>query len=210
MTNIRKLIDKDFYCEYDLIIISPGGTTQTFVMNEILKQKPNNYAINSPDDLDNLKHISSPENSVFNCNKVHRVLYIFNNTLLSILSNFRRGFYKMQYKKISKFIDFNEKYLFNNKNELFEELEKTNSDISNVSKHFYNWFNYTGNIYFLDVNNINTNKLDDFLGFQLNLTINNSLRHIYNDIPEFILNFYKKIDDDIKQKLDEKYSKNDV
>ena len=62
-------------------------------MVEIIKQKPNNYTINMSDDSDNLKHLSSFENSVFNCNKINRVLYIFNNTLLSILSNIRRKWY---------------------------------------------------------------------------------------------------------------------
>ena len=199
MNNVRKLIDSDFYCEYDLVIISPGGASQTYIMNEIIKQKPNNYSINSPDDFDNLKHISSYENSVFNCNKINRVLYIFNNSLLSILSNFRRRFYKMQYRKISKFNDFNEKYLFNNENELFEEIKKCNKDISNISKHFYNWLSYSGNIYFLNVNDIDCNKLNDFLGFNLNLNINSSHRHNYDNIPEFILNFYLKIDGEIIQ-----------
>ena len=63
MLNFKKLIDKDYFCEYDLLVISPGWSSQTYIMVEIIKQKPNNYTINMSDDSDNLKHLSSFENS---------------------------------------------------------------------------------------------------------------------------------------------------
>lgn len=198
MLNFRKLIDKDYFCEYDLLVISPGGSSQTYIMDEIIKQKPNNYTINMSDDSDNLKHLSSFENSVFNCKKINRVLYIFNNTLLSILSNIRRKWYKMQYRKISKFEDFNNNYLFENQKDLFIEDQKINKDISNVSVHFYNWLKYPNNIFFLNVNDYDQNKLNNFLDFELKLEIKSNNRYLNYVIPNEICDFYDKIDKDIK------------
>lgn len=196
--NSRKLIDRDFFCEYDLLIISPGGSCQSYIMNEIIKQKSDNYYINNLNDEDNLKHCSSYKNSLINCNKIKRVLYIFNNTLLSILSHFNRNWYEMQYRKISTFVDFNENHLFNDKNLYFDEVIKMNKDISNISKHFYNWINYPQNIYFLNLSNsYNEQDLNHFLGFNLKLKINNNLRIFHENIPDNIINFYKNIDNDI-------------
>jgi hypothetical protein len=197
------MIKKNFFCKYDLIIVSPGGSAQSFIMDLINKQKPQGYKINLGDDSDNLKHLSSFENSVFNANKVKRVLYIFNSTLLSILSNFRRNWYCMQYRKISKYEDFNSSHLFATPDDLFEQVIKTNQDVSNVSAHFYNWLKYTENIYFLDVNEIDDNKLNKFLGFKLDLSlsISNELRHKYPNIPLDITLFYKNIDENIKHQI---------
>ena len=65
----------------------------------------------------------------------------------------------MQYCKIIKFNDFNNNYLFENQKDLFIEVQKINKDISNVYVHFYNWLKYPNNIFFLNVNDYDQNKL---------------------------------------------------
>ena len=198
----KRINNKEFFLEYDLVVISPGGSAQTFVMNWIGDQKSSDYTMNKQDDSDNLKHLSSFENSVFNCCKVSRVLYIFNNTLLSILSNFRRNWYCMQYRKISKYEDFVPNHLFDTPTQLFDQVMKSNQDISNVSTHFYNWLKYPGKIYFLDVNDIDHTQLSKFLGFNLTpLNISNNKRHTYPNIPEDIKQFYKNIDETIRYQI---------
>ena len=199
---VKRIDNRDFFVEYDLIIVSPGGSAQTFIMNWIENKKPHDYMINETSDSDNLKHLSSFENSVFNGNKVKRVLYVFNNTLLSILSNFRRNWYNMQYRKISKYEDYNSIYLFDNQTQLFDQVMKSNQDISNVSAHFYNWLKYTGKIYFLDVNNIDEVQLSKFVGFDIDKpNISNRVRHEYTDVPEDIKQFYKNIDETIRYQI---------
>lgn len=207
--NSRKLIDKDYFCEYDLLVISPGGSCQTYIMNEIIKQKPDNYYTNDINDVDNLKDLSSYKNSVITCNKIKRVLYIFNNTLLSIQSHFNRNWYKMQYRKISKFEDFNENHLFDDENLLFNEVIKTNKDISNISKHFYNWIDYPNNIYFLDASSdYNEQELALFLGFNLKLNFDNKVRTNHKILTMNIKNFYNDIDKNIKKLIIDKNQKN--
>jgi len=45
----------DFHHVYDLVIVSSGGSAQSYIMEEINKQKPQNYVINQTDDKDNQK-----------------------------------------------------------------------------------------------------------------------------------------------------------
>lgn len=73
-----------------------------------IKMQKNKIVINYLNDTNNLKHLSSYQNSVFNCNKFEKVLYVYRHPLLIINSHFRRNWYKVQYRKISTFSDYSQ------------------------------------------------------------------------------------------------------
>ena len=156
------------YCfkKYNLLVISPGGSCQTVIMDLILKSNKK-LKMNDINDNDNLKHLSSFENSVFNSNEFEKVLYVYRHPLLVVNSHFRRNWYKMQYKKISTFSDYNEEHLFNNKDEFFNKCLEENKDIFNTTEHLSNWIKYPGEIYFININKINKEELFEFLGFEI-------------------------------------------
>ena len=194
------LQNNEYFKEYDLMIVSPGGCCHTLIYDLItrsINEQNIKLNMNSRDDNDNLKHISDFKNSVFNSNKVKKILYIYRNTLSIINSHFRRNWYKMQYKKISKYEDYNSEHLFDNKSELFENCLNKKKDISNVSQHVMNWSEYKGDIYFLNIDYINKKSLFNFLGFKINDIDDIKYKNTYID-EECIIKFYKNIDDKLK------------
>lgn len=194
------LLNTDYYKKYDLIIVSQGGCCHTIIhklISESIDKQNIKLIMNDINDKDNLKHMSDYKNSIFNSQKVSKVLYIYRNTLSIINSHFRRNWYKMQYRKISKYDDFNDKNLFDTKSELFESCLKEKKDLSNVYKHILNWSSYSGDIYFLNIDYIDKKSLFNFLGFEIyDIDIVNC-KNIYND-EENITNFYNEIDDELK------------
>lgn len=188
--------------QYDLLVVSPGGSCQTVLMDLIIKSNKT-IKMNPMSDDDNLKHLSSYENSVFNSNSFEKVLYVYRHPLSVINSHFRRNWYKMQYKKISSFFDYNKNHLFENKNDLFANCIKNNKDVSNVSQHLDNWIKYPGKIYFLDINNPNLKKMFEFLGFEIHnldtiLEINR-----YTETKE-VVDFFEKIHNECLLKIKNK------
>lgn len=192
------------YCfkKYNLLVVSPGGSCQTVLMDLILKST-NNITMNPISDDDNLKHLSSYENSVFNCNEFEKVLYVYRHPLSVINSHYRRNWYKMQYKKISTFSDYNEDHLFDNKNELFNKCLEENKDISNTSQHLNNWIKYTGKIYFININEPNKEELFEFLGFEIH-NLNKIVGNTKYENKKEVIDFFEKIHNENLIKIESK------
>ena len=194
-----------FFKKYNLLVVSPGGSCQTILM-QLISKSNNKIIMNPLSDNDNLKHLSSYENSVFNSNEFEKVLYVYRHPLLVINSHFRRDWYKMQYKKISTFSDYSQDHLFNNKDELFNKCLEENKDISNTSQHLNNWIKYPGKIYFINVNKPNKKELFEFLGFEIHnldkLVGNNK----YEDKKE-VIDLFEKIHNENLIKIENKNKK---
>lgn len=189
---------------YELLVVSPGGSCQSIIMNLIKKTR--NIHMNDVNDSDNLKHLSNYQNSVFNCNSFKKILYVYRDPLSVINSHFRRGWYKMQYKKISSFLDYNKEHLFDNKHNLFDSCIKDKKDNSNVSKHLDNWISYPGKIYFLNIDSPNKKELFDFLGFEINGFDKIVFQNKYEDKIE-VTNFFKNINEDCLSKIKNRNNK---
>ena len=192
------------YCfkKYNLLVISPGGSCQTVIMDLILKSN-NKLKMNNINDHDNLKHLSSFENSVFNSNEFEKVLYVYRHPLLVVNSHFRRNWYKMQYKKISTFSDYNEEHLFNNKDELFNKCLEENKDIFNTTEHLNNWIKYPGEIYFININKINKEELFEFLGFEI-YNLNKIIPNKKYESKKEVIDLFEKIHNENLIKIENK------
>jgi len=189
--SIMSLNNMNCFKKYDLLVVSPGGSCQTILMN-LISGSNNKLIMNPISDDDNLKHLSSYENSVFNCNEFEKVIYVYRHPLLVINSHFRRNWYKMQYKKISNFSDYNSGHLFDNKDDLFNTCLKENKDISNTSQHLDNWIKYPGKIYFIDISKPNEEELVNFLGFKINNLDKIAGNTKYENKKE-VIEFFEKI-----------------
>lgn len=131
-----KLINKDVFREYNLLLVSAGGSGCTHI-HKLL----DNFKIskNNTNDEDYLKHLSSPNQSLYSMNRYKSVVYIYNDPLLSIASHYHRGWSLMQHKKI---IDCPEKLNIDEVSDI-ERLQKytleKKMDIFGVHQHFMNW-----------------------------------------------------------------------
>lgn len=192
------------YCfkKYNLLVISPGGSCQTVIMDLILKSNKK-IKMNLISDDDNLKHLSSYENSVFNSNEFEKVLYVYRHPLLVINSHFRRDWYKMQYKKISTFLDYSQEHLFNNKDELFNKCLEENKDIFNTTKHLNNWIKYPGKIYFINIDKPNKEELFEFLGFEI-YNLNKIIANQKYENKKEVIDFFEKIHNENLIKIENK------
>lgn len=199
---INLLNQIEVFKNYDLLVISPGGSCQTILMDMIIESN-NNISMNLRSDADNLKHLSSYKNSIFNASSFSKILYIHRDPLKVLNSHFNRNWYKMQYKKISNYSDFNKNHLFDDKNTLFKECLKEKKDLTNISQHFYNWCDYNGKIYFLDIDNPDKKSLFKFLEFEIKRFDEIDSNKTKYDDPSDIVLFYKEIDSKIKTKIKE-------
>lgn len=77
---------------YELLVVSPGGSCQT-ILNDLILKSNDKIKMNLISDDDNLKHLSSYENSVFNCNEFEKIIYVYRHPLLVLNSHFRRKWY---------------------------------------------------------------------------------------------------------------------
>ena len=185
------LNNNNWFKKYDLLVVSPGGSCQTIVM-KLISESNTKIKMNNPMDNDNLKHLSSYENSIFNCSDFGKVIYVYRNPLSVINSHFRRKWYKMQYKKISAFSHYNNEHLFDNKNDLFDMCLAEKKDVSNTSQHLDNWIKYPGKIYFIDVSNPNVKELSDFLGFEVH-NLNNIVSTTNYENKQEVIDFFEDI-----------------
>ena len=145
-----RLIDKDVFMEYDLLLLSAGGSGCTTIHKEIDKHA---VAKNCIADTDGLKHLSSPRQNIYLMNRFTNIIYLYNDPLLSIVSHYRRGWHIMQHKKLVQ-----SDYLSINKISTFKKFQASTisagKDIFGIEEHFKQWANlaYSGeaSIYFCD------------------------------------------------------------
>ena len=80
-------------------VVSPGGVGCTNIIGTLNK---NGIETNHMDDADRIKHLCSPETEVYKktVKKFDKIVYVYNDPLLSILSHYRRRWSHAQHKKI--------------------------------------------------------------------------------------------------------------
>jgi hypothetical protein len=135
----KKVINKDSFKEYDVLIVSSGGAGCTYLNEQISKFFNTNPTNNS----DNLKHLHCPKSHLLNYNKINKIIFLYNDPLLSILSHFRNGWAEMQHKQIcpiENHIDYN---LLRSKEAYFDYVIKYKKDGFGIINHARRWKNYS-------------------------------------------------------------------
>ena len=164
----------------DIIVIGIGGNGQSYFMNYLQKKS---FRINDLTDKDRLKHISCPSKLSVQ-HKNCKIIYVYNKTFDAICSHYRRNWAVTQMRKINTKntcrITKVEKY--------FELTESSLYDHFGCKDHFLRWYNYdfSNNIYFLNLNNIHKYELSKFLNCDKsifdNLIFDSTKRTNYNDL----------------------------
>ena len=90
-----KLNNKDFFNEYGVLIVSSGGCGCSY-LNKVIQQK---FDTNKITNVDQMKHLYCPTSHLLAYNKVDKIIFIYNDPLMAILSHFRRGWAVMQHKQ---------------------------------------------------------------------------------------------------------------
>lgn len=151
--NWGSIVDKDIFCEFDILIVSPGGSGCSLI-HDLLDNQKCLIRKNLNSDKDGLKHLSSPRQNLFQANSFKTILYVYNNPLLSILSHYRRGWHVMQHKKICDYDDICIEKICTF-DAFISSVNAESRDVFGVEKHFMNWFAYRNSldISFVDFRN---------------------------------------------------------
>ena len=165
-----------------IIIIGPGGNGQTFFMKKIREL----IKINSVHDGDKLKHSAKPD-KFFNDKKI---IFIYGKSFNSVCSHFRRKWFKIQIKKLGNGSNLNLDSI-KNIDDYFKLVEEKKKDLFSIEYQFKNWLNFKGNIYFLDIKNINTKELANFINCKEDIIKNIKDKFIFSDKYEYLRNSYK-------------------
>ena len=182
----------------EIIIVGPGGNGQTFFMKNIREFTK----INSVHDYDKLKHSPKPD-KFFNDKKI---IFIYGKSFNTVCSHFSKGWFRIQIKKLGNGSNLNLDSI-KNIDDYFKLVEKKKKDLFSIEYQFKNWLNFKGNIYFLDIKNINTKELANFINCKEDIIKNikdkikisqkyDDLRKKYNTANEI----YTNLDNFIKNK----------
>ncbi len=164
----------------NILVVGIGGNGQTYFMNYLQKK---GFQTNNSNDKDGLKHISCPSKLPL-LDKNCKIIYVFNTTFDAICSHYRRKWPKLQMRKINiknncDIIDVNK---------FFSLTESTFFDHFGCKAHFLRWYkyNFSNNIYFLNLGKINKYELSKFLKCNIsvfnNLIFDDSKRNNYYNI----------------------------
>jgi hypothetical protein len=135
----KRVIEKDYFKEYEVLTVSSGGAGGSYLNDKISKFFSTNPTSNS----DNLKHLYCPKSHLLNYNKINKIIFVYNDPLLSILSLFQRGWAEMQHKQIcpiEKHMDYN---LLKSKEAYFDYVIKYKKDGFGIINHARRWKNYS-------------------------------------------------------------------
>jgi hypothetical protein len=201
-----KATDKDFFVDYHLYLISPGGAGCSHIHS--LLDRNGGLIKNDVDDRDNLKHLSSPDQSSYQCNNFRSVVYLYNDPLSAIVSHYRRGWQLMQHKKV---IDKPEDLMISevsNLQSLQETVLKLKRDVFGVEKHFYNWIKLVERNNFAVVDFRDTTDVKDVFGQLLNMSIDYTIRErsseskrIIDTLDKEFVDYYTQVDMTIREEI---------
>ena len=201
-----RLVDKDIFRDYDLLLVSPGGAGCTTIHAELDRHKISKNCIN---DTDGLKHLSSPDQNVYIMNRFLLIIYLYNDPLLSIISHYRRGWHIMQHKKIVI-----KEELCIEKISTFSKFQtstlRENKDIFGLESHFYKWANLasdeSSNIHFCDFRD--KDVVIKLIKEKLNIEINYSLKtrspktnEYFDLVHPSVKDIYKRLDAKLKREI---------
>jgi hypothetical protein len=204
-----KLINKCFFREYGLLLVSAGGSGCTAIHKLLDKM---NVSKNNTNDEDYLKHLSSPQQNIYLMNNYKSVVYLYNDPLLAIISHYSRGWEIMQHKKL---VDSPQKLCIDEISsieKLQENTLKKQFDIFGVQQHFLNWIELSevrSNFAVVNFRNVSDVRLvfKQIIGKDINYSIEErSLKSktILKNLDKNFIDLYKNIDNnniDIIEKL---------
>ena len=183
------------------LVVSFGGVCCTHIMSQIAKS---NIHVNSHSDSDGLKHMYSPYSTKYNqqISKFDKIIYLYNDPLLAILSHFRRKWVFTQHKKITK-TPLLKASVCNNYIEFEKHTLSVGKDVFGCSTHFEEWYNYEHKkpILFVDVRDENfEHQIQSFLNTPVTFELipRNSNKNNCNDD---MVALYDDIDTKIKNKI---------
>lgn len=200
-----KLINRDVFHEYDLLLVSAGGSGCTTI-HKLLDGKVRK---NHTDDVDYLKHLSSPEQNIYLMNRFKSVIYIYNDPLLSIISHYRRGWAQMQHKKIANASDLVLDKI-NTIEKLQENTLKLKKEIFGIQQHFLNWVNLSdkrSNVAIVDFRDVNDtiSVIESLFEKKINYNIverSPKTKNILNGLDKKMVEFYSELDKSNVDKID--------
>jgi hypothetical protein len=189
-----KIINKDCFAEYEVLIVSSGGSGCSYLNDKISKF----FCTNPTNNLDNLKHLYCPKSHLLNYNKINKIIFVYNDPLLSILSHFRRGWAEMQHKQIcpiENHIDYN---FLKSKEAYFDYVIKYKKDGFGIINHANRWKNYSPCL-FVDMRDTVDcqNKISNFLNEPIKLESKQRYSSL-SEAPDEVIELYKMWDEEIK------------
>jgi len=147
----------------DVCVVSFGGVCCSHVLQILNK---NNITTNHLRDGDGLKHLYSPNTHKFN-KKIKKIIYVYNDPLLALLSHYRRHWPYQQHLKIRGNQKKVDKKTCNTYSKLEELTISNGQDVYGLEDHFNEWYKYKGNvpILFIDLRQSDANDvINKFLG----------------------------------------------
>ena len=127
-------------------VVSFGGVGCSYIFSQLAKSK---ISTNHPHDIDGLKHLYSPVSTKYSehIDKFDKIIYVYNDPLLAILSHLKRGWLFGQHRKITGArVTGNPAILTSDVCKNYIEFEKhtlsINKDQFGCSTHFEEWYNY--------------------------------------------------------------------
>jgi len=182
-------------------VVSFGGVCCSYIIRQL---KQSNIHTNSPGDSDGLKHLYSPASTKYSqqIDKFDKIIYIYNDPLLAILSHFNRKWAFAQHKKINK-NPLLKAGVCNSYIEFEKHTISTGKDVFGCNTHFEEWYNYEHKkpILFIDVRDENfENQIQTFLNTPVKFKFQqrNSNKTICKDD---MVALYDDIDTKIKNKI---------
>ena len=182
-------------------IVSFGGVCCTHLITALRKE---NYVTNQCNDKDRLKHLPSPESTEYtqNIDKYDKILYVYNDPLLAILSHFRRKWVHEAHTKINKTPSLSSSIC-----KQYSSFENhtilTGSDVFGCKTHFDEWYSFKHKtpILFVDPRDPDVEKhMQAFLGISVpfNLT---SRRSSKSGCKDQMITIYDNLDKSIQTKI---------
>jgi hypothetical protein len=185
-------------------IVSFGGVCCTTVMESMRNQ---NISVNSTVDGDKLKHLYSPRSKAYN-DHVHsfdKIIYIYNDPLLAVLSMFRRGWAHGQHIKINHHPTIS-KMICDNFQLLQNYTISKNEEVFGCLTHFNEWntFQHKIPILFVDMRDHNSiREINTFLNSDVKIDIKKRSSNKSTCKNEFV-DLYDKVDRMIVDKIKSK------
>ncbi len=172
-------------------IISPGGTGSSYILDhlsDIIKT-------NASDDSDRHKHCPTPSDPRLP-QVPARVVYVWNDPLLAILSLHRRGWFEVQSAKLKGEIDG-----VRDLDTLWKLTGIWGRDLYGIDRQARAWLaQHRWPLFFLDMRELENTRgaLESFLGLDLpKLIYTERAEYDYDAIPANVRNIYHALDTEI-------------
>jgi hypothetical protein len=184
------LNNKEFFHTYGVLIVSSGGSGCSY-LNSAIKQKFNTNKITN---IDQMKHLYCPTSHLLTYNNVDKIIFVYNDPLISIISHFRRGWAIMQHKQICPTEEHIDYSILETKEKYFNYVKENKSDGFGVINHALRWKNYEKCL-FVDLRNIEKTEQQISEYLKVNIPLKKTERSSNKlGVDDEVVSLYKKWD----------------